>query len=185
VASRWPLAAKVGPDVPYLESALSVEASSPYGPIEVTTVHVPNGSTYGVKKVETLEGVYEHCAENGTRFRLLCGDFNTPYRESPDGAVFTFGQRVRKDGSVALKSGGGRQDRAERGVLLGLAEHGLRDALRMLHGYGQHASSWRDYRLDHVFASNALRPVACRYLDELRVDGLSDHAAIVADFEPE
>ena len=49
VASRWPLAAKVGPDVPYPESALSVEAASPYGPIEVTTVHVPNGSTYGVK----------------------------------------------------------------------------------------------------------------------------------------
>lgn len=183
VASSWPLLSRTQPDVPFPESALSVEISSPYGPIEMTTVHVPNGSTYGVKKVETLEAVYEHCARSAAVLQLLCGDFNTPYREDPDGRVITFGQRVAKDGSVTMKSDDGRWDRAERGILLGLAEHGMHDAFRTLHSYGLRASSWREYRLDHVFASAQLRAVACRYLDELRTEGLSDHSALLAEFE--
>ena len=38
-------------------------------------------------------------------------------------------------------------------------------------------------RLDHVFASTQLRPVACTYHHEWRARGLSDHSALEADLE--
>ena len=61
------------------------------------------------------------------------------------------------------------------------------DVFRSLHGYADRAPSWhgsrRGYRLDHVLASPALRPSACRYLDEVRTERLSDHAAVEAVFE--
>ena len=66
---------------------------------------------------------------------------------------------------------GARWDAAERNVCLGLAEYGLRDVFRDLHGYRREAYSWVlerggnevRRRFDHVFASAALQTVACEY----------------------
>jgi exonuclease III len=77
-------------------------------------------------------------------------------------------------------------------VILGLAEHDLADVFRALHGYAAEGFSWlsqrptehQSRRYDHIFASAALRPVACRYHVEWRERGLSDHAPIEADFRP-
>ena len=63
------------------------------------------------------------------------------------------------------------------------------DAFRGANGYDISEASWYwknrgrtgGYRLDHVFVSNHLRPVACWYEHDLRLGGLSDHSPIVAD----
>ena len=89
--------------------------------------------------------------------------------------------------------GNERWDAGERNVLRGLADHDLPDVFRALNGYGVEAYSWFSKRkddrapkrrFDHIFASERLNPVACEYLMEGIELGLSDHAAIEAQFEP-
>ena len=72
----------------------------------------------------------------------------------------------------------------------GLRDLGFSDAFRTLHGYAERSPSWTwrqisghagGWRLDHLFCSPPLRPVACRYHHDWRDDGLSDHAALEAD----
>jgi hypothetical protein len=93
---------------------------------------------------------------------------------------------IRKKGGSAV-----RWDAAERNVLSGLQPFGMRDVFRSLHGYELDACSWAvrrkggtlRRRFDHVFASNGLRTVGCRYVTAWREHCLSDHAAIEAVFE--
>jgi hypothetical protein len=73
----------------------------------------------------------------------------------------------------------------------GLRELGYYDAYRTLHGYGAAEPSWTwkriaghdgGWRIDHIFASAQLRPLACHYHHAWRDQGLSDHSALEADF---
>jgi exonuclease III len=179
VASRWPLAAAEPALVPWPERVLSVMVGAPRGAVEVHAAYVPNSVTGGEVghpwlKVEVFEGIIRRLARAAERPRLLCGDFNVPLREEADGTIVPFGRR-------------GRAAEAELGVLGGLAAHGLPDVFRSLHGYGVQEFSWyshraNGFRLDHLFASPELGAVACRYLQELRVRGVSDHAAIEGEF---
>jgi exonuclease III len=66
---------------------------------------------------------------------------------------------------------------------------GFADAFRALHGYAERSPSWTfrriaghggGWRLDHVFVSDELEPVAATYHHDWRDDGLSDHAALEA-----
>ena len=75
-------------------------------------------------------------------------------------------------------------------MILGLAEFGLPDVFRQLHDYRVEEASWLlpqnksvGRRFDHMFASPAMRPVACGYIHDVRLNGLSDHSALVADFD--
>jgi exonuclease III len=125
-------------------------------------------------KAETFEAVYALLARQSAVPRIVCGDFNAPLDELPDGTVLPWGpDRRTKAGELAL--------------MQGLAPFGFVDAYRTLHGYADRAPSWygmkRGYRLDHVLASAPLEPSACRYLDELRVGRLSDHAPVEAVFD--
>ena len=69
----------------------------------------------------------------------------------------------------------------------GLADIGYRDAFRTLHGYAEKEVSWAyprfggGYRLDHLFCSRHLQPLACGYHHAWREQGLSDHSALEAD----
>ena len=68
----------------------------------------------------------------------------------------------------------------------GLGELGFRDAFRTVNGYGSREPSWTwrhggGWRLDHVFCSAELEPVACAYHHDWRERGLSDHSALEAD----
>ena len=118
--------------------------------------------------------------------RLLCGDLNTPRRESPDGTVMSF---ARDSKGRLREERGERWDRGELGVVPGLAELGFADALRTLHGYGEPERSWTfangkgGWRLDHVFARRSSRCSPPRYHHDWRAAGLSDHAAFEADVE--
>ena len=182
LASRWPLQClpPTAFRVPWPERLLSALVDSPWGPLELHTVYVPNVSTGPAVgrpwlKVETFEGLYERLARPSRRPRILCGDFNAPYAEQPDGTVVPFGKA-------------GRAAAAELGVLHGLGRFDLVDVFRAVNGYDAREFSWygrvNGYRLDHLFASRSLRAIGCGYRHEFRFGRLSDHAAIEADFAP-
>ena len=180
LASRWPLTEIPTPEVPFPESLMGAVVHSDAGEIEVHVAHVPNGSTYGLKKVETFERIYERLARVSSGHRVLCGDFNSPETESPEGVVHTFGVPPPTPD---------RWDAAERSVLLGLAAHDLADVYRGLYGYEARDASWyssrrNGFRLDHVFASRSLNAKDCSYHHNWREDGLSDHSAMEVIFEP-
>ncbi len=184
LAARTPLEPLPGLlDVPWRETALSARIAG----IEFHVAHVPNAAN-GEIKPRTLAAVREGLAGR-TGPRVLCGDLNTPRRETPGGAVWSFA----RDGRGRMRpERAGFWDEAELGVVPGLRDLGFTDAFRALHGYGAREPSWTwrqisghagGWRLDHVFCSAELRPVACAYHHEWRDTGLSDHSALEADIE--
>ena len=189
-ASRWELHELAPIGAPQPERVLSALIHSPAGPLELHNAHVPpaDRATAGATKIETCEALLAALERPsvGGRHRVLCGDLNTPRYESDDGSVVeTFA--VEHPGVEA------RWDRAERGLLLGLADHDLTDCFRQLHGYDRRDVSWvfntrarrkHAHRLDHILASASLRVAACDYVHGWREAGLSDHSAIETRFEP-
>jgi exonuclease III len=182
LASRWPLGELDPLPVPEPERVLGARVEHPAGEIELHTAHVPPASAGAEVKLATCEALFAALARRSARPRILCGDLNTPQAETPEGRIVTWADH--HPGQMR------RWDRAERSLLDGLAAWDLADVFRGLHGYGEPAASWigarfgREvgYRIDHVLAARALRPLACEYLHGWREQGLSDHSAIEARF---
>jgi exonuclease III len=154
--------------------------------------HIPPDSAKQEKwkKVETLDGLNKRLTRPRGRPTILCGDFNTPQAELPDGTVITWAWRITKSGKRVLeRARGQRWDDAEQNVLTGLVRFDLADVFRRTHGYSVEDFSWKTRngvgrRFDHVFASAQLNPVQCDYLHELRERRLSDHSPIRVTFNP-
>jgi exonuclease III len=183
-ASRWPLAELPAVGAPQPERVLSCVVDAPAGPIDLYNAHVPPAQSGSLVKIETCEAIFERLARPADRPRLLCGDLNLPRAEWPDGRIETFAPE--EPGVEA------RWDAAERGLLEGLRDWGLRDCFRALHGYERGDVSWvfntrsrrrAGHRLDHVLASEELLPAECDYLHGWREAGMSDHSAMEARFE--
>jgi exonuclease III len=178
LAARAEMTAAAPLPVPWPETTLAREIEG----VVVHTVHVPNAAN-GWIKIETLEGVRAGLAASAGA-RVLCGDLNTPRRESPDGTVMSFARDTR---GRLREERGERWDRGELGVVPGLADLGFADALRSLHGYARPERSWTfadgkgGWRLDHVFASAELAVLAAGYHHDWRAAGLSDHAPLEVD----
>jgi exonuclease III len=186
VAAREPLADPlVALAVPWPETALAAVAD---GSVELHCVHVPNAAN-GWVKVRTLERIRAGLADAPPGPRVQCGDLNTPRRELEDGTVVSFARdsrgHLRPERGVAW-------DEAELGVVPRLAEVGYADAFRAVNGYGCREPSWTwrrisghggGWRLDHVFVSPEMRPVAARYHHAWRDSDLSDHSALEVDVE--
>ena len=185
LAAREPLAPAARLEVPRPECTLAARVAG----VEVHTVHVPNAAN-GWTKVDTLRGVRAGLAA-GQGPRILCGDLNTPRRERPDGSVMSFAC----DSRGRLRPERGEPwDQGELGVVPGLRDVGFADAFRTLNGYAERSPSWvypsrshppGGYRIDHVFLSAELRPVAAGYHHEWRDAGLSDHSAMEVDVQYE
>ena len=165
--------------VPWPECALGVRLASG---LELHCVHVPNAAN-GWIKPQTLAAV-RLGLEEVAHPQILCGDLNTPRRETRDGEVISFA----RDSRGRLRPERGEPwDQAERAVVPGLADVGFRDAFRSLHGYGPREISWAwqrwggGYRIDHLFCSAQLQPVSAQYHHGWREQGLSDHSALEAD----
>ena len=157
-----------------------------HGELEIVNLHSPIAPAPDLAKVRTHEAVAAYLSRVRARACVLCGDFNTPRRELPDGQVVTFAY----DSARRLRpERGERWDLAERALVQGLREHGWVDAFRALHGYGERHASWTfpddrgGWRLDHVLV-HGLRPVASAYAHDWRRSGLSDHSALVVDLAP-
>ena len=226
IASRWPL--KLIPEffekIPWQKSALSTIVTTPYGEIELHTVHIPNASSSGrweekpggdwdyvskaketskeisrkIKrrgrqvKVDAFKGVHAALSTPtvSNRHRILCGDFNSPKKESSEGNTYWGTKREHRSG--------------EKQVIEGLKkEHDLEDTYRKLHpdyndgAYSHVNPNAPNRRYDHIFSSKSLNPQKCDYLHSLRKGNnnkclhhyekgdLSDHSPIYATYEPE
>jgi exonuclease III len=147
--------------------------------VTVHCVHVPNAAN-GWVKPDTLAAVRAGLAATSGP-RVLCGDLNTPRREKPDGTVISFARDTRER---LRPERGERWDDAELGVVPGLRDLGFADAFaerRERTWVFRHGGGWR---LDHVFASEELEPVAAAYHHDWRDGGLSDHSALEVDVRP-
>jgi exonuclease III len=178
VATREPHVAVEPLAVPWPETTLAAHAAG----VTVHNAHVPNAAN-GWVKPDTLAALRAGL-ETTDGARILCGDFNTPRREHPDGTVISFARDTRER---LREERGERWDRAELGVVPGLRELGFADAFRALHGYEHKEPSWvfrhgGGWRLDHAFLSADLEPVAAAYRHDWRDGGLSDHSALEVDF---
>lgn len=153
-------------------------------PVTVLAVHAPISQRGHRVKVLALEAVHAWLAGRDEPRVVLLGDLNTPRREHPDGTVMTFARE--RDGALRPDRGE-RHDAAEAGVTeQGLRSLGFRDAFRAVHGWEARDRSWTypnggGYRLDHLLVRGARRIGAAAYAHELRVAGLSDHSALVAE----
>jgi exodeoxyribonuclease III len=173
--------------LPWPETSISATASAgDTGPVEVHCSHIPNAAN-GWVKIRTLEGIRRGLEAAAPGARVLCGDLNTPRRELPDGEVLSFA----RDSKGRLRPDRGTEwDEGELGVVPGLRDLGYQDAFRSLHGYAAREPSWTwqriaghggGWRLDHLFASPELRPVAAVYHHPWREEGLSDHSPLEVD----
>ena len=141
--------------MPWPETTLAASVDG----VTVHVAHVPNAAN-GWIKPDTLAALRAGLAA-GSGPRVLCGDLNTPRRESPDGTVISFARDSR---GRLREERGERWDSAELGVVPGLREVGFADAFRAVHGYASKEPSWvwrhgGGWRLDHIFVSG-LRVVA-------------------------
>lgn len=173
VASRWPLrriALRRGPEMPLRWLPLRVHAPRPFA---LGAMHIPNQAT-------GLKGGYHAAVLDLARHwrsgpAMLVGDTNTG-RTGLDEESPVFGP-----GAEAW--------------MLGLEAAGWHDAFRQLHGerreytwYSPNAGN--GFRLDQAFVHRSLLPSvrAVRHewgndgVDQRR-DALSDHAALIVDFE--
>jgi exodeoxyribonuclease-3 len=176
IAAREPLGAVSPFTVPWPETTLAGVVDG----VTVHVAHVPNAAN-GWIKPDTLAALRTGLAA-GSGPQVVCGDFNTPRRESPDGTVISFARDSR---GRLREERGERWDNAELGVVPGLRELGFADAFRAVHGYESKEPSWvwshgGGWRLDHIFASG-LSVVASTYHHDWRDNGLSDHSAFEAD----
>jgi exonuclease III len=177
-AAREPIARLDAPDVPWPERVLRCAT----GGIEVINLHSPISPSPDLAKVRTHEALAGALGAPAATPRVLCGDLNTPRREFPDGDVLTFAHDSR---GRLREERGERWNLAERALIRDL---GWVDCFRALNGYGSREASWtfaRDrggWRLDHVLA-DGLEPLSSAYMHEWRRSGLSDHSALVVDFD--
>ena len=182
--------------VPWPERLLSADIATPSGLLTIHTTHIPPGSSNGPRKIDMLEALTSVVAEPSPTPRILCGDFNVPQAELPNGRIVTWAERLTVGGEprprVTWRKRDARQwDAAERTVMEGGPQRALVDAYRALHGYARQEFSWIlkrkalrvGRRFDHAFCSREIRISRCEYLHDVRERGLSDHAALELDFE--
>ena len=166
--------------------------------IEIHAAHVPNGQSNGWVKIDDLLALRCGLELPHPRPQVLAGDFNTPRSESATG-IITFGQtrsgRWRRRSKSRLFNerpwDARLWDAGERALLEELPRDcGMPDLFRLCHPMDFDALTWKPRgsatvgrRLDHVFASRELLPVACEHRDDWREDDLSDHSAVDVVFE--
>jgi exonuclease III len=152
-------------------------------------------------KFDLLSGIYQTLAAPivsqtilTDKPRILCGDFNSPREEMPDGTIITWGYSG-KNGKYFLTPAGQYQHEVEHNILHGLGEHcAMPDAYRRFHGYdtsdADGAWSWqthtgKKYRFDHIFASKTLCLQNIHYLHDIGQRKLSDHTPLEMVFAVE
>ena len=198
VASKWPTAP--GPndwrlEAPFPESFARAVVSAPGGPIDVTSVHAPNGSGNGWKKVATFRVLAKALAEPAGMRQIVAGDFNEPKELRADGSIVTFSEVDFDDRSAGHRlwtdqdgqTGDLREwEDAVQAVLGARPTHKLRDAHLVANGgifepkthfAGGHVGRW----FDHILVSPEFGVDKCGVYSEWLQSGTSDHAGVWAD----
>lgn len=161
--------------------------------VNLVTVHVPNGSGNGWKKIDALESLRRMVLSLKGEPLVLTGDFNEPrFEKLQDGRIVTWGQE-QCDGRWlpwavwtfdGVTDTGDRWDAAVRWFFEAMDESGIRNAFWDAAGHGEMAASHYSRRkprwFDHVFVSGEFQVDSCEYLHSFREDGFSDHSALLA-----
>jgi exodeoxyribonuclease-3 len=194
IACRWPLEvinAKALKSIPWPQSIAAATVTCGDRSVDVLSVHIPNGSNNGWRKVETLEGLAVYLQNADDKPRIVGGDFNEPREFRANGQVVTFGQKVKRDGTLTTSltkwDNTGvvhpryRWDHAVRAVLAGPSSHGLRHAYfdqHPFHSETTHIVRGTSRCFDHLMVSRHFHVVDAGYAHDLRTKKLSDHSAV-------
>jgi endonuclease/exonuclease/phosphatase family metal-dependent hydrolase/tetratricopeptide (TPR) repeat protein len=163
-------------------------------PLHVITVHVPNGSNNGWKKIETLDALKQMVLGIEDEPLILTGDFNEPRYAMQDGHVVTWGQEKEEgrwtvwEGEWPDKHGDknewGTWDSTVRWFFEPPNECGLRNAYWASHGHGameaSHLSHGTQCWYDHIFVSRHFTVRSCEFLHPWQEEGPSDHSPLAA-----
>jgi exodeoxyribonuclease-3 len=174
-------------DTNFPEKILNAEVVLGGTTIDLWNIRTVPGNMFGEEKIKILENTCQRIIASGSQPRILAGDFNAPKDETHDGTVIPW--RNERDGELSE-----RWREAERNILTGLAEVGMVDVFRSIHGYGdldvldvshptRGGGPLSGKRFDHLLASTVLNPRRCVY-DERGLD-CSDHAPLIAEFSPD
>jgi exonuclease III len=178
IASRYPLAACAPVLAPAPDATVAVQVDAPSGPFELIGAYVPTIARPDGVKVPTQMAIFERMRHAARRPHVLCGDFNSPKAETPDGEIVLFTRQIRA-----------AEYEGEGALMGGLTQFGLTDAFRACNGYLADDRSWYwknrgrtgGYRLDHLFVSQHFETTGCWYDHSVRERGLSDHSLLVAE----
>lgn len=178
---------------PYPQLTAHVRVETPNGPVNVISVHVPNGSGYGWEKIDTLEALKRMLLGLRGEPLILTGDFNEPqWAPLQDGHVISWGQEWVGERWIpwdewtfdGVTGSGKKWDDAVQWFFESPQECGIRSAFWDAAGHGameaSHLSRGAERWFDHVFVSDGFRVDDCRYLHAFREDGYSDHSALMA-----
>ncbi len=180
-------------DFPWPQLVAHAIVETPNGPVHVVTVHVPNGSRNGWKKIDTFDGLKDLVLSLKGAPLILTGDFNEPRWAPPqDGHIVTWGQD-EQDGRWlpwstwtfdGVSGTGKRWDTAVRWFFETSTESGIRHAFWDKAGHGamepSHISRGAERWFDHLFVSSDFEVESCVYKHSFRTDGFSDHSAVLA-----
>jgi endonuclease/exonuclease/phosphatase family metal-dependent hydrolase len=203
IASRWtiePIEPRYsGDEPPWRELLVQASVSANGRPFLVINVHIPNGSTYGWKKIDTFNALKDVVRKAMGTPCIVGADFNEPQLIplQDGGRLVTWGQWWDADQGRHVCTGTWRDrngrsganeewDAAVRWLFEKEDEHGMRHAYWEAHGRGVMPVSYVTSRnreprwFDHMFVSRDLHVEQCKYLHELRYGGHSDHSALEA-----
>lgn len=176
--------------VPWAERLLIVELENQG--LKIATTHIPPGSTNGWVKIDFFEGLYKLLSEENL---ILTGDFNSPRKEFSDGRTITWGQVIKSKAEIKVRRKirggiGQRWHDAEYNLLRGITEIDYLDYFRHLHGFETEAYSWMSninsnsrYRFDHAIGPSKITTKEVIYLYDFIDRKLSDHAALLLEFD--
>lgn len=182
---------------PWPQLVLHARLRTDAGPLSIVSVHIPNGSGNGWRKIDALEALGETVLRCAGEPLVIAGDFNEPQFALQDGSVVTWGQELEDGRWVTWDSWsfdgvsgtGERWDSAVRWFFERSEESGLRNAFWLSHGQGEMEASHvttrgADRWFDHIFVSRHFAVDSCDYLHEWRTDGYSDHSPLRASLSP-
>ena len=181
---------------PWPQLVMHARLQTDAGPLSVISVHVPNGSGNGWRKIEALEALRKTVLRCAGEPLVVAGDFNEPQFALQDGHIVTWGQDLEGERYEVWDSwtydgvsgSGERWDSAVRWFFERTDEHGLRNAYWLSHGQGamevSHVSRGSDRWFDHIFVSRQFAVDSCDYLHEWRTHGYSDHSPLRAELSP-
>lgn len=195
IAARTPLvpADTFAFEFPWPQLVAHAKVATPAGPVNVVTVHVPDGSSNGWQKIDTIDSLKHLVLELRGEPLVLTGDFNEPlWAPLHDGRVITWGPDIADEHWVAwdtqdldgVPDSGERWDAAVRGFFESPEESGVRNAFwderRQMDASHLSADAIPDRWFDHVFCSEQFHVESCEYLHAFREAGLGDHSALTA-----
>ena len=185
--------------IPFIERILSVEVILNDKKTIIHTTHAPPGSTNGVIKINHFRGIYDYFQANKDAIHILSGDFNTPKCEHEELGMISWGQTITNSGEVVFsrekesdECTAEEWDDAERKIILGLPEIGIKDVFRELYSYNTQEYSWilkrkgeiiSKRRYDHIFASTDFNYISADYIHSPLETKISDHSAFIVSLE--